>query len=228
MAVRIPEVHHSTFRLLSTLSGSTVDALSDAIGRAGPIFSLSKFTETIGAGVEIEPDDLVQIVEVLVTLYGIYDGVDQHMGEFVDGISSAARRQIRLDDETQKINKEQLASNLVKLLRHDDSLGVTAKALNVMIDHEHIFRSSRIMSDFRPVFGNTVESKPIAATIVHMMRIDHSNQTGRSDSITIAMDANDLRELQRMLDRAVKKEASLRKMAEELSLPCLDPSELEN
>jgi hypothetical protein len=44
------------------------------------------------------------------------------------------------------------------------SLAVVAKAMDIMTDHQHLFCSSNILSDIRPIFTDTLKT-PSAAGI---------------------------------------------------------------
>jgi len=89
-----------------------------------------------------------------------------------------------------------------------------------MLEHEHVWHSARVLTDLRPVFGADPKQAPAAAVIIHNLKIAH--QAGREiREFFVALDNQDLRKLQEVLERAVKKEASLSSVAEKAGLPWL-------
>jgi hypothetical protein len=85
---------------------------------------------------------------------------------------------------------------------------VTAKAIDVLTSHQRIYLGGRIFSDVRPVFGVDVSAGPIAAVIVHTLRISVRDGQDYTD-LYIALDSSDIQALRVVLDRATEKELAL-------------------
>lgn len=83
-----------------------------------------------------------------------------------------------------------------------------AKAHDVLLEHAQTFSSVRIVSDIRPVFGESVEDNPEAAVLVHMLNLVYY-QGGERREFVVAMDAKDIQVLLEACDRAVKKTKTL-------------------
>lgn len=83
-----------------------------------------------------------------------------------------------------------------------------AKAHDILLEHAQTFSSARIVSDIRPVFGESVEAPPTAAVIVHMLNLVYF-QAGERQEFVVALDTKDIQLLLDTLERAAKKTKSL-------------------
>lgn len=93
--------------------------------------------------------------------------------------------------------------------------------MEVMREHEHVLCEPRVLTDLRPVFGKNEE--PAAGVIVHTMKIKyHEGAYGPLKEFFVALNSEDIEELRDILDRATRKEESLRRLATEAGLRCLD------
>jgi hypothetical protein len=101
-------------------------------------------------------------------------------------------------------------------------LGTTAKAGEILTEHEKIFETARVMTDFRPIFHVDVSEKPDAGLVIHMLKITQRDKHSRKFDAYYALDTNDIAKLMGVLDRAVKKEKALRKTMEDAGLRVLD------
>ena len=105
-----------------------------------------------------------------------------------------------------KENKERLLQ-AVSEYGDDHPVAITYKAQRLAYLHERIFRDAEIITDLRPIFdapGKNVREVIIAQTLVVSMVV-----SGRTERITLAMDAGDLVKLRAACDRAFEKAKSL-------------------
>ncbi|HMR19804.1 MAG TPA: hypothetical protein PKA53_10945 [Sphingobacterium sp.] len=93
------------------------------------------------------------------------------------------------------------------------SIQVTAKAIAVMTSQPHVYYSSRILSDLRVVFSDD-DLTPRAATIIHQLKVSfHKSPDHELQDIYVALDAEDLTDLRKTIDRALEKHHALKKVA---------------
>lgn len=107
-------------------------------------------------------------------------------------------------NEPEKISKLDLLSHNIKLLINVRVLRASAKAWSLVGDHEKIFLNSRIITDIRPVFEESMDQPLLASLIIHTlkltMQVDGSNQT-----VYLTADSKDLRDLKLNIERALVK-----------------------
>ena len=113
-----------------------------------------------------------------------------------------------------------------KLLRFFElnTLFVSAKALGILQSNENVFRSARIVTDVRPVFGLDAKAPPAAAVLVHMLDLIYQKD-GEIKHLYVAMDSLDIDILREALDRAEDKAESLKPLIKNSGVAFLDPSE---
>ncbi len=126
--------------------------------------------------------------------------------EVVSLISKGEIKALRSSSEKElQILKERI-EELLKI----ESMYYSAKAVDVLTEHEHVFGSARILTDCRPVFGRKVDSDLTATVIFHMLQI-HYHQNGEHKEIYFALDQSDLIQLKEVIQRAEEKVKTIKK-----------------
>ena len=87
------------------------------------------------------------------------------------------------------------------------------------------FVAARILTDIRPIFHLDVLEKPESALLVHMLRITERDTFGKRADTYFALDSNDVRRLKGLVDRALKKEETLRNLMKDSGVTVLSPKE---
>jgi hypothetical protein len=114
------------------------------------------------------------------------------------------------------------SDRLTELLRIDTPLGVSAKAMDVLSETERLYCRGRVVTDLRPIFSIDTESPPVSAVVLHTLRINyHVGQRKEIAQFFVTLEADDLRNLQSVIERAIAKEESLRSFADANSITCL-------
>lgn len=99
------------------------------------------------------------------------------------------------------------------------SVSVVGKATDIELSHERVFLAARIISEMRPVFSDDAEQRPSAAVVVHILELTYGTQGRDTEVFYVALDEADLSKLGRAVDRARRKDASLRRFLEDSKLP---------
>jgi hypothetical protein len=97
-----------------------------------------------------------------------------------------------------------------RLLRCHSTLGTTAKAEQLAVRSERQFAYATLATDVRPVFSGNVEAAPVYGIVLHNLLLE-VNEGGITRAINIALSSEDILTLGKVLDRAYKKEDTLRK-----------------
>jgi len=105
----------------------------------------------------------------------------------------------------------------------NDTVGVAAKAGPVMTEHERIFEDARILTDVRLIFHPDLSEKPSTAVVVHMLRLTTRDMLGHRQAQYFALDSNDIRFMQQLLDRAIKKEETLKQLMKSSTVEIIEP-----
>jgi len=225
MALHIPDEHRDPLVRLNNLSRASVDTIVAALKDCKPTFVVENLTKALVKRAKLSQDDARNLMWLLVSLYTVMDSSGYGVDAFLDELIQAAKSQIK-DTKTPVLkNWEPLRANLRRLLTLG-TLGVSAKALGVMVDHAQVFRNARVISDLRPIFGSDPASKPEAATLVHTLKIDLRTKEAQR-AFYVAMDSRDLQILRRAIDRALEKDKALRKVCSASNITFLDVESIE-
>jgi hypothetical protein len=218
--LRVPTAAQEGLVFLVKLSEQQMISLKQALRQASPALALPELMEQMASGVPLPDDQAVKIISVLASLYSAKVEKDLASDKFSEELFEALKRTGNKEFQLSDSRASQFRKDLQELLSLDESLGVTTRALAVMAEHEHIWQSGRMLTDLRPVFGLDPSETPKAAVVIHNLRIAYRD-AGHLKEFFVALDSDDLSQLRRVLERATKKESSVRKLADKIGLPCL-------
>jgi hypothetical protein len=149
-----------------------------------------------------QPDKLLK---VLVSLSVTRAHSDPPVNDFVEDVLEA------IDEADPKIlsgKKRFHARHLLRRVLSFEPLSMLAKASHLIHEQAHLLSSSRILTDARPVYGHEPDKKPSAVLINHTLQLRYFDN-GEYKEFFIALNAKDISNLKKVLDRALIKESSL-------------------
>jgi hypothetical protein len=166
--------------------------------------------------------DIEEILETIVSLYGVRANADVPTEEFIDDVvgflQSPSSEVFRLPEES----AEKFRTRLKKFL-NIEPLIKASKARILRYEHERTFCTARIFTDARPVFEDDSVGRPELAVIFHMLKMSY-HEGGRVKDIYISLDENDLDELRKVIKRAEVKSKVLREALGAGHLKVITPS----
>ncbi len=222
--ILIPSAHRTLLASLLSLPEETAFAVTTALKAAPTASSLGELGSRMASATNLDDEDATAIVGMLASMYQAMVRAEETPSVFVDSVI-AASKELPADLLPSSIDWEKARHLLLELMSLDQALGVSSKILGVVTDHDHVYCRSRVLTDIRPVFANSVADAPSALVVVHTLRLTY-HSGGDTPSFFVALDGVDLEDLRRQLDRAVEKEKSLRAMLAAKELPILSASEV--
>jgi len=87
---------------------------------------------------------------------------------------------------------------------------IGGKALDLLFETERHLSDTRIISDLRPVFAETASDVPQTSLLVHTLKIEYHEGDDHGQFFA-SLDMADLRKLRDVVERAMEKDATLRK-----------------
>ena len=102
-----------------------------------------------------------------------------------------------------------LGSRIAPLFRDilaSRAIRTTVKSLELLYDYANLVQSSNVITDLRPVFDDEADHA-IGAIVSFTLRLSYQNGN-TTHSLSLAMDAEDVRRLQEQCKRALKKAES--------------------
>jgi hypothetical protein len=162
------------------------------------------------ASARVEIANFTKILDLLVTLYEIKSQRDVAVEEFVDSVCDAMES---LDNPEYRLAPSERADFAGKLLTllNAEIFALVTKAQDLVTEDERTFCHARILTDLRPIFGSNVEDGPKAMITMHTLKLAFHQQGSSADhgEFYVAMDAEDLQALRKLIDRAEAKAKSL-------------------
>ena len=208
----IPEEQKQALDGFASLPQKEVDALLSLLRKAKPVVSpVALATQVHSKELGIELQNLQEIMRMLATLLIVVEVGGVARETVAADVVSAAVREKLPGIGPGTIGPDGLKARLLAFFSVD-SLSVTAKAANVMSQHKGPFVGARILTDLRPIFSGEPPTA-VAGVIVHNLEIT-TYTDGEPLSHFFALDTGDLRKLRSVLERAMRKEDSLKGIAE--------------
>lgn len=217
MALQIPTSAHTALKTLNSFSDQVVASICQVLAESQPSLTVKKLVIEIAQKTKLK-ESVEDIIFTLASMYNARSNLGMSLEDFVEQIVEDAKTTIPLKEGK---TWDPLKRHLSRLLTYERSLGVGAKAFEVMTEHDNVFIDARLFTDLRPIFLDDPTSGPAASTIVHTLKIEYVRSDSKN-SLYVAMDSKDIKQLQRVLSRALKKEQALRSFSEAAKLQSLN------
>ena len=192
-----------------SLQQDAADQLHEALEAAHSVSRDDKLAEQIAPKVSGVPRrEVGEVVRTLSILLGIAVDASVPLDEFCvdvyDAMEVGEDHRIKLSESEQLRFRTRLKSLLA--IR---SVNVAGRARRVFTEHGHYFCYARIMTDIRPVFGESVKDGPLGAAIVYTLKLGY-HDAEETREFFVALDGNGLDTLADLIERAKRKAATLR------------------
>ena len=105
---------------------------------------------------------------------------------------------------------EQLKKNLLIIFENADHLKKTFKTYYLFSENKQIYLESSLMTDMRLLFNDELEKPPECGVILHQLKIEYRDEN-TSKTFFVSMDKEDVIELSETLQRALRKEETIKK-----------------
>ena len=222
----LPGAYISGMKTISNLSDESMTELQNAFRSSDASLRPKELAAQVSEKV---PPPLAgqvrQIVNTLVGLYSLRAFLGLSVSDFIRQLAQNIEEEE--DDEEESLTPEEktrAGDRLTVLLEAGGALGVTSKALDVLTEHDKVFRKGRVMTDVRPIFQPDPAARPAAAVMVHTLKIEYRHAY-EPKAFYVAMDTVDIRALREVLERAEAKSASIEIMLQASNIPYLGVEE---
>ena len=159
---------------------------------------------------------------VLFGVAGAFRRTDMSASEALDGLTQALGDHFEDDDPL--LAWADCKPILLGLLE-TRSIKFAAKAIDISYDFERVYVAGRLLTSIRPVFDDP-RVEIVGTTIVQTLRIEYISADGRQSTVSVALDIEDIKELQEECRRAIGKADSARNRIEkDCSIEAIIPGE---
>ena len=216
--LQVPARDEPLLEKFIAMSSEEVRSLLKSLDEERPTLNLEDLAESIADRLSANRVQIRETLLFLTNLSMARQALGMSVDEFVVELRAAieARGKHRLIPE----DWDSFQSTIRQALS-SETLAISARARDVLSDHERIYRYARVLTDLRPVFRTEVEGAPAAMVAVHTLKIEY-HQDRKPYNFFVAMDRPDVEKLIELLQRALKKEDSLKALAKERSIVFLE------
>ena len=209
--LRVPPRFLPVFRKLLGFPPEALSALEAAVAKEQPTLKIRDLADSVAKSVpQIPASELYEILILLGSLSIELTRKENNLAKLLKEVEAAVAK----EEDLCGLMKEgwpRVEPVLKGILSMEKTFGITAKARDVMTDHQRLMCEARILTDVRPIFLPEVGGSPTAAVVVHTLKV--SFHIGKDlEEFFVAMDHEDLAELKKAVERAEQKEAALLKV----------------
>lgn len=212
MEFQIPETAERPLAEFAKLNPKQTSQLIEAVRTSKPALGIEEFAARVAPKSGLELATVGRILSMFAGMYLARTDASKTLEEFASDLSGALKK--RADQEMTPANWDAFAANVRAILACERSLGVTAKALDLLTDHEHCLHSSRIVTDVRHIFAADPNLRPQSAVIIHVLNLVYHEIDGMKE-VYMALDTSDLKRLKSVIERAEAKEVALKNLLKE-------------
>ncbi|MHB8383656.1 MAG: hypothetical protein ACYDC3_15115, partial [Candidatus Binataceae bacterium] len=146
-----------------------------------------------------------KLLKVLISLSVTRAHFDPPINEYVEDVLEA------IDESDPKIlsgKKRFQARQLLRRFLSYEPLSLAAKSSHLLHEQANLLAHSRILTDARPVYEHDPDKKPSAVLINHTLQLSYVQEMEHKEFF-VALNAKDIANLKKALDRALAKADSL-------------------
>jgi hypothetical protein len=219
----IPESAYAAIQTLIHFSERDFEAFLDALSKAEPSLDQNIFWSHVAKHVKgIDQNVIKSILDEIFQMDDARSG-DEGIEEFAESIVEAADESKSEKFPFAEGDGKILKDRLMRIFEGRKGLEVTMKATGVLVDQDHVYLHSKILTDIRPIFNKKADSVD-AAVIVHNLRIHYAENSDHKD-FYVALDTSDIQSFREVLDRAEAKAKCLEGLVKKSGVPYLDAEE---
>jgi hypothetical protein len=202
--LRIPKEHIKALGEIFKLSQAQFKALVAALAAVPLSVDTDDFEKAVAPKIQLFSKSPDALLKAIVALNVTRAHSEPPLPEFVANTIESLQEELPTDGEA---TAKQRLTELLEI----DSLTVASKGIHLSIDRERIFQHARILTDARPIFGPQVTAAPAAMLITQTLKLSFF-QDDRMIDLYIALDEDDISELQEVLTRAKTKATTLKNL----------------
>jgi hypothetical protein len=198
--LQIPDRHQPGIARIRELGEPAISAIRNILDQAPDTINPIEIAATDAAKMIDNIPGLKGILDALASMYVLKSSkesvsLEQFTEDVTDAMASLKSESAITSD------RSKFKASLSTLLGSEHFLTIS-KGFELATDDERTFCDARVITDLRPVFGTPIEDGPRGTVIVHLLKIGYHEGQKRHQSFHVALDSRDLKELNRVIERA--------------------------
>ncbi len=218
----IPKRQYAVLRKIAELSLPQFEQLLAGLNEIEASLNSEQFSKRLSEKIKtIQVADVGSFVDLLCGLYPAKESRNKTAAQIAHDVRETTEEDKPSNFPLDKIDL--LEDRMTKLLNIDKAIAVTAKAYDVVTEHQNLLSGVRIFSDIRPVFSASADSVS-AAVVVHTVNITYHQGMDHKE-LYVAMDRSDIDLFKKAIERAEKKSKALQSIIEKAGITYLEAGE---
>lgn len=176
-----------------------------------PSTSIDTVSRQIGTEAKFAPDDVKRLIGVVLTFIATREAIRGTTEDVAAGVARNLTLQPLLASRSEAIDSWKRAQErfckIIDSVSQEHPFHVLRKVSSVLYAHQNLLTDVRIVTDLRPVFDES--GKKVLHTVVSHTLIVSYNDGIRGRRIEFGLDASDLSDLLKAVERAHLKAATL-------------------
>jgi len=220
MALTIPARHRPVFEQLLALSREERDKLLEALQRLETSsLDVGQLSKQIVPVSPLTKEATEDAISVLISVHALPHVMAITQEELAPAIMEALSKDRSLSATPDQL--EEFRPFIEDVLGLESTLGLIAKGHQLITANERLFCGVTVFTDLRPIFLGEEVGEPAAFIGNHTLRISFHRPDFDLDEVFISMGPKELRKLGEAVERAQRKEKSLRAFADKSGIPFL-------
>jgi hypothetical protein len=205
-SIQIPESLQEGYAIYISLTEEQKSRLDNALLKSPAGLIPSELIDYLSqeSKIEIEASDLYETIKTIFSIFSLKGDLGLSNSDLAVELVKALED---LGEERFKPTPD-LEKHFTTILSAEN-IGITVKAYKLGTDREKLLESTKIITDFRPIFSDDGDIEIKAWMIVHNLKIGYYI-SGEVNEIYLALDSDDLKKLKENILRAEKKEELIR------------------
>lgn len=185
----------NAMRVLNDVDDATFASFVDALSKIDRSARRSRIVATLVSEAGMAESDAIALFDLAIDTARIHFSSSRDVAPIATSVA-------------EQFGGTATAAARLTSLAEADPVRFIAKALDVLTEYRHLYLSSRVLTDVRPVFIDDVSKPPSGFTVSQTLRIE-ALDSGNPSTIYITLDDVDLKSLQTQLHRAQQKMATI-------------------
>lgn len=213
----IPDKYKEGFKKIASIEEDEFNSIETGLTYTSLVSSINVLAKKVA---DIQGLNLKTVEKIFISIGSLISALDseKEIPELVENIANVAIDTKIFESESRNIFVKRLSS-----LLSNKQIYYASKSHYLSLEKENIYIGSRIITDIRPVFDVDLKDSPKGGMIMHTLHI-HYRADAESDhkDIFISLKAEDIQSLKENIDRAERKETSLRGIFEKIGMTNLN------
>jgi hypothetical protein len=215
----VPAGYRPGFSKIKRLPSVDFEAIATALENSPMVGGLKELASAVLQQVpSLKRNDIELILRSLFSLSIFLAGEETPLSENLSSLSSAMQASGNPELALSEDEKVEFEMRLGRLLTIN-AVSVAAKVQRLRLDYPNTFHDAKILTDVRPIFDKP-ENRPVGCAVSHNLKITY-HEGGDHKEFYVALDADDIKTMKRVLERAEAKAASLKSVLHAAALPDL-------